>query len=169
MLTKGSLRTDLYYRINVISIFLPPLRERVEDVGPLVDFFLRKYLPKDLGEEIRVSPEVMDFFITYKWPGNVRELQHVLQHALVMMDGNSFEFRHLPTYLRSWTNDTESKEKPRDIIPKNSFRQSVRNHEKTLIAEALEKTHYNRTKAIELLKMSRRTFYKKLKEFEIET
>ncbi len=167
MIRNGGFREDLYYRINVVSIFLPPLREREEDIGPLVDFFIKKYRKKGLDGEIRVSPEVMEFLRAYEWPGNVRELQHVIEHSLVMMEGNSLEFRYLPAYIRGWSKGIKRKDGPRQIEPARSLKQKVRDLERTMITDVLEQTRYNKTKAIELLGMSRRTFYKKLKDLEI--
>lgn len=169
MIKNGNFREDLYYRINVVSIFLPPLREREEDIGPLVDLFLENYRGKGISGEIRVSSEVMALFRSYEWPGNVRELQHVIEHALVMMEGSSLEFRYLPAYIRGWSKDIDRKGGPRPVESTRSLKQKVRDLEKTQISEVLELTRYNKTKAIQLLGMSRRTFYKKLKDLEIET
>jgi PAS domain S-box-containing protein len=168
MIKRGQFRDDLYYRINVVSIFLPPLREREEDIGPLVDFFLQKYRRKDIHGEIRVSPDVMEIFRSYEWPGNVRELQHVIQHSLVMMDGNYLDIRHLPPYIRSWKKPVTKKGEKKPLESQRSLKQKVWELERDAIIEALEKCRYRRTLAIKMLGISRRTFYKKLKDFGIE-
>jgi transcriptional regulator with PAS, ATPase and Fis domain len=169
MIGSGGFREDLYYRINVVSIYLPPLREREEDIGPLVDLFVEKYRKKGLDREIRISPEVMDLFRGYEWPGNVRELQHVIEHSLVMMEGNSLEMHYLPAYLRNWSKGAKQKEKRPTTGPARTLKQKVKDLEREMIIDILEKTRYNKTKAIRLLGMSRRTFYKKLKDLEIES
>jgi PAS domain S-box-containing protein len=170
MIENGKFREDLYYRINVVSIYLPPLRERDEDIGPLVDLFIEQYRKKGLEVEIRVSPEVMDFFRAYEWPGNVRELQHVIEHSLVMMEGNSLEMRYLPAYIRNWSKGINKKERRLAVgRPASTLKQKVMDLERNMITDILEQTRYNKTKAIQILGMSRRTFYKKLKDLEIES
>ena len=147
---------------------MPPLRDREEDIGPLVDWFVNMYRKGHGYEQIRVSPKLLTLFREYEWPGNVRELQHTIEHALVMMEGHTLEVRHLPAYMQNWSKETNVKKEPRPIESNTSIRQSVRNLERNMILDALEKTHYNRSKAIQLLGISRRTLYKKLRDMAIE-
>src|SRR6185312_7793202 len=96
----GRFREDLYYRLNVVPIYLPPLRERREDVGPLVEFFLRRYADQNRKDVRRVSPEAMRLLREHDWPGNVRELQNYVERAVVLGEGPELTIEHLPPQLR---------------------------------------------------------------------
>src|SRR3954466_15744094 len=96
----GRFREDLYYRLNVVPIYLPPLRERREDITLLVDFFLKRYAEQNRREVRRVQPEAMRLLRDYDWPGNVRELQNYIERAVILGDGPELTVEHLPPQLR---------------------------------------------------------------------
>ena len=96
----GRFREDLYYRLNVVPIYLPPLRERREDIQPLVDFFLKRYAEQNRREVRRVHPEAMRLLREHDWPGNVRELQNYVERAVVLGEGPELTVEHLPPQLR---------------------------------------------------------------------
>jgi two-component system response regulator HydG len=96
----GEFREDLYYRLNVITVELPPLRERVEDIPLLAYHMLKRYNEK-MGKKLQsIEPDVLEVFQTYRWPGNVRELENVVERAVVLARGELVELRHLPPHLR---------------------------------------------------------------------
>ena len=158
MVEKKEFREDLFYRINVIPIFLPPLRDRKEDIPLLVEHFLTKNSLKT-GKQINgVSREVMDIFYDYHWPGNVRELRSVIEYAFVVCDGKVITKEHLmPSLL------TQKKE----LTSISNSKISMDKEEKEKIIEALKQTHGNRTKAAHLLGYSRVTLWKKMKKYGI--
>ncbi|MGI6620890.1 MAG: sigma-54 interaction domain-containing protein [Bacillota bacterium] len=123
---QGLLRPDLYFRLAVVEIGLPPLRKRQEDIPLLVSHFLRKH---GRGKTISVSPEVMSAFLTYDWPGNVRELEHAIEGSLAFLKGDTIEPAHIPPTVRGITATTG--------LNKGSIRSLLKNHEKTAIEEAL--------------------------------
>jgi len=158
-IAKGLFREDLYYRLNVVTIYLPPLHERKEDIPLLVNYFLKRNNRVN-GRKIKsISAEALDLLMDYEWPGNVRELENVIERALVLTNNNVI----LPDdiFLRSWkrTLDSEIISSPRSI--------SLLEGEKTLIQKALKSTHWNQTKAAKLLRIHRNTLRRKIKHLKI--
>ncbi|HEY0466802.1 MAG TPA: sigma 54-interacting transcriptional regulator, partial [Polyangiaceae bacterium] len=100
MVAEGSFREDLFYRLNVINLRLPPLRERASDIPLLVTHFLRRFGADD-GKTLSASPTAMDLLVRYSWPGNVREIENVLQGAVVLAEGETVELRHLPKEINT--------------------------------------------------------------------
>ena len=156
---RGELREDLLYRLNVIHIKLPPLRDRREDI-PL----LAQHLVDELGQrhsrQVRlIAPEVLELFSRYPWPGNVRELRNVIEHAIVVCEGQKIERSHLPTHLEVGSPIT-----PDETI---SFPVGVtlEQAERELILRTLIKTNNNKTRAAELLQISLKTLHNKLKAY----
>ncbi len=157
----GRFREDLYYRLNILHINVPPLREHPEDIPVFVDHFLYKYAP---GRMVVVSHEVMQKFREYSWPGNVRELENVVQRAIVMARGEVITLDSLPLTLRTGG----------DLLPRNILWQEgmpmkgiVEDVEKQLILRALQQTGGNRSRAAELLKIHRRQLFAKMKQYGI--
>ncbi|RME41178.1 MAG: sigma-54-dependent Fis family transcriptional regulator, partial [Deltaproteobacteria bacterium] len=154
----GEFREDLYYRLNVVNLRLPPLRERDGDLELLVAFFIDKFNAR-FGKQIQgVSEQVMTIFRNYSWPGNVRELEHALEHAFVLCDENLISTSHLSA-------DLLEKCRANPVAPTSSTR-SFRD-DKEAIIEALERAGGNKTRAAQLLGMSRRTIYRKIQEYGI--
>ncbi|MCX7982717.1 MAG: sigma 54-interacting transcriptional regulator [Syntrophales bacterium] len=153
---KGEFRADLYYRLKVVEIHLPPLRERLEDLPLLVEHFREKF-NRQFGKNIRgLSHDVLRLFMNYPWPGNVRELEHVIEHAFVLCRGNFITPDHLPSELRLSQSN-------RAFNPSLVIRR--RNYEKEEIVEALKSAGGNKSKAARLLGIGRRTLYRKLNLF----
>lgn len=159
----GRFREDLYYRLNVIHIKVPPLREHPEDIRSLIEHFLTKYSPIN---NIIVSPDVMQILKNYSWPGNIRELENVIQRALVMAHGGIITLENLPLTLRA-----EGDLIPRDILWKSGFpmRKILDDVEKQLIFKALHETNWNRTKAAQMLKIDRRQLFSKMHKYKINS
>jgi two-component system response regulator AtoC len=157
----GKFREDLLYRLNVIHITVPPLRERREDIPILIEHFLKKFKPE---QKIVMPMNVMEHLQYYSWPGNVRELENVIQRALVMAKGNVITLDDLPITFRS------EEMVNADIVHEgngSSFKSLMEKFEKSLILKALEKSGGNQTKAAALLKVHRRFLFSKIKRYKI--
>ena len=152
---EGTFREDLYYRIRVMEIKLPPLRERLEDIPLLVEHFIKKY-NREFNKNITgISQNVRRLFMTYQWPGNIRELEHTIEHAFILTDQSTITIEVLPHSLK---NLPLIKQTP-DIC-------NIETEEKTL-REALEKNNWKKAKAARLLGVDRATIYRKMKKFNI--
>ncbi len=164
---KGNFREDLYYRLNVVPFYLPPLRERREDIPLLVWHFLRKY-SAETGKEIKeITPDAMNALVAYEWKGNVRELENVIERAVVMSEGQIITTEYLPEGLVKSASDIILKIPESRISIKTTVKELVEMAEKELIARALIKTGNNRTRAAELLEISHRALMYKLKEYHL--
>ena len=152
LVEEGKFREDLYYRLNVIEIRIPPLRERKEDIIPLAEYFLRIYSSKYSKELQGFSEEAKDILLSYPWYGNVRELKNVIERAVIFAEGNFITEKELSCLIR---------EKERKASKK------IDEIEKEAIIEVLKKTNYNKKKAAEILGIPLRTFYRKLKKYDI--
>ncbi|RKD34635.1 sigma-54 interaction domain-containing protein [Thermohalobacter berrensis] len=165
---KGNLRRDLYYRLNVISIKVPSLRERKEDIGLLCDYFISKY-NKRLGKNVwMLSQDVQDNFKRYSWPGNVRELENMIEGAinLIQDDEHVLKKEHFPTFINGENENQIDVSK--EINFNNSLPDVISNIEKKLILKALKDTNYNITKAAKLLKIKRQTLQHKIKKYNLK-
>jgi two-component system response regulator AtoC len=164
---NGRFREDLYYRLNVLPIHLPPLRDRREDIPTLVEHFIRRYADKhaQVGMQVQgVSPEAMELLLSYPWPGNVRELENTIERAMVLCDGPRIEVTVLEEKIRN------QQEKTRPSLPSGelSIKKTTRAIEEELIRKALQVTGGNRTNAAKILEISHRALLYKIKEFGIE-
>jgi DNA-binding NtrC family response regulator len=163
---EGSFREDLYYRLNVVTIPLPPLRERRDDIPLLVEHFIRKYESESKGKIKYISPETMDLLMRYDWPGNVRELENVIERATVIGKTEAILIEDLPLRMQKQKVVSEPR---REILSENiPFEQRVENFEKKLIIDALRKTGWVQTKAAELLGTSRNIVKYKMKKYGIK-
>ena len=151
---EGSFRSDLYYRLNVVSIQLPPLRERKDDVPLLAVHFINKYNVEFNKKFDRVDRKAMDFMMDYHWPGNVRELENVIERALVIDQGPEVQVKHLPFC------NVES--------PLTEEPQSLQEVEKIHIEKMLQRNDWNIAKTARLLNIDRSTLHKKIKKFGLE-
>ena len=161
MVEEGKFREDLFYRLNVIAINLPPLRARPDDIPILVDHFLREIAANKHTAPHRVSPEVMRRFQAYRWPGNVRELRNVLERMMVLAEGEVLTERDLPDEITLGTADTSS----RKDVPTGITMEEL---EKLAITKALDQCAGNRTHAANRLGISVRTLQRKLRQYELE-
>jgi Nif-specific regulatory protein len=156
---EGSFREDLYYRLNVFPIYLPPLRERRTDIMLLADFFLQKYNEENNKQIRRISTPAIDLLVQYHWPGNVRELQNCIERAVLICDEDSIKSYHLPPSLQ--TSESVSERNP------VSFAAAVENFERELIIDSLKKSQGNQTKAAQLLDTSLRIINYKIAKLNI--
>lgn len=156
MVQKGTFREDLYYRLKVVEIAIPPLRERREDIPLLVDHFRQRLNDKYRKQITGVSEGVLNVLMNYSWPGNIRELEHTLEHAFVLCHGRSINHHHLPVEIREFAESLNLTSKNRKI------------DEPEIILGALAKTDWNKAKAARLLGISRQTMYRKLRQYAIQ-
>jgi two-component system response regulator HydG len=161
MVQDGSFREDLYYRLNVIPINLPPLRERIDDIPILVEHFLKDIAANKGTPPRRISPEVMRRFQNYRWPGNVRELRNVLEQMMVLADGEMLTERDLPDIVA----ETSVSVPTATQIPSGLTMDEL---EKLAITKALEMCEGNRTHAANRLGISVRTLQRKLQQYKLE-
>jgi Nif-specific regulatory protein len=155
----GSFRGDLYYRLNVFPIYMPPLRERKTDILLLADHFLDKYARENSREIKRFSTPAIDMLMAYHWPGNVRELENCIERAVLVCDGGVIHSYHLPPTLQT---GSES-----DTLPDLSLEEAIANLEREMIIDALKNTRGNITKASDVLKTTVRIFSYKTKKYGI--
>jgi DNA-binding NtrC family response regulator len=156
----GSFREDLYYRLNVIPITLPPLRDRRDDIPILVKHFLEKFSP---GTPITVSQGAMRVLMAYSWPGNVRQLENAIERAIALSSGRTdVDVTDLPPEVQSVPQPTTTPfvDFPDDGLDMSGYLTRI---EQDLIARALERTGGNRNRAAELLRIKRTTLVEKLK------
>jgi DNA-binding NtrC family response regulator len=157
---KGTFRLDLFYRLNGISLTIPPLRQRTEEIEPLARFFLAEERRRGGGEGAPIlSDEALAALLRYGWPGNVRELRHVMERALVLCSGDTVLPAHLPERITSPAPEAEAGEGPK-LAPSSSERQRI--------LDALEQCGSNQTEAAKLLGISRRTLLYRLDEYNIQ-
>jgi DNA-binding NtrC family response regulator len=168
----GHLREDLYYRLNVFHIHLPPLRERKEDLALISDSLMRDLNRKHECKVSDISPAVLETFQHHTWPGNVRELRNVLERAVILAGEGTIEVKHLPAFLRAQPSNPAAPAAPAPAAPPDDvdtirFRigTTVEEAEKGLILRTLEHTKNNKTRAAEILGISLKTLHNKLKEY----
>jgi len=170
---QGHFREDLYFRLAVLSLHLPPLRERTDDIPLLCEYFTRKY-GKELKKEIRiVSEPALDRLRRYPWPGNVRELENVIYEAMVLCDGDSLGERDLPPRIKAASAAGDGAIRGSEAGPagqtfKQLTQKATENAEKELIEKALRETGGNKTLAAKNLGISRRTLFNKMKTSKIQ-
>jgi transcriptional regulator with PAS, ATPase and Fis domain len=164
-LKKGDLREDLYYRLNVFQIGLPPLRQRLADLPVLCETLISHLNRKNSCNVTSVTQEVMDAFRKYSWPGNVRELRNVLERAVIMAGEGAIQLSHLPYDFGVAVGSRP----PAQVFEPESVRlpvgTTVSDAEKALIQLTLQHTKNNKTRAAEILGISLKTLFNKLKEY----
>jgi Nif-specific regulatory protein len=156
---EETFRSDLYYRLNVFPIYMPPLRERKTDILLLADSFLQKYASENRKDIRRLSTPAIDMLMQYHWPGNVRELENCIERAVLLCDGGVIHSYHLPPTLQT---GEES-----DTIPALSLEESVANIEREMIIDALKNTQGNMARAAKLLHITERKFNYKAKRYGV--
>lgn len=161
----GRFRADLFYRINVLSIHLPPLRERKEDMPLLISHFTEKFAPRFNKQVKGLSKEATEIILNHEWSGNIRELENAMERAIALAEGEIIQVNDLPPYLRDKA-DTY----PGLFIPQEelSIKRISRQIEEELIRRALERTNGNRTQAAKLLEISHRALIYKIKEYGLD-
>ena len=167
MVDEGRFREDLYYRLHVINIYLPPLRERKDDVPVLAQHFLEKYRDENNRRDIELGADALDLLMDYDWPGNVRELENVMERAVVLSSGTRIGADLIPDYVRS----APRFHIPRFVVPPEgiSFKDVITDVEKRLIESTLEAAGGVQKRAAELLKIKPTTLNEMIKRYEIGT
>ncbi|NQT94666.1 MAG: sigma 54-interacting transcriptional regulator, partial [Lentisphaerae bacterium] len=157
MVQEGDFREDLYYRINVLTLTIPSLRERLEDLDRLVGFFLERFCNRQGKQILEISAEAMAVLRDYNWPGNIRELENAIEHAIVLCQGERIEVQHLPTRIVG--------DSPRRV-PKSH--QSVEPSSEAVIRECLHRNYGDRGKTARELGIHRNTLWRKMREYGID-
>lgn len=155
---EGRFREDLYYRLSVIPLYVPPLRDRTEDIPFLVDHFIKRFAMKKRDHTITgVSQTTLNYLLSYAWPGNIRELSNVIERAVVLEEDSVIHPESLPLHIRGIFRYDEE-----DALL------SLSEIEKRHIKKILQKTDYNISKAARILKIDRKTLYDKIKKYDLE-
>ncbi|MBW2990520.1 sigma 54-interacting transcriptional regulator, partial [Candidatus Woesearchaeota archaeon] len=162
---RKTFREDLYYRLNVMAIHLPPLRERTDDLAPLIDHFIRKF-NQNFDLQVRgVSAASMKRILAHHWPGNVRELENVIQRGMVLAENRLIEASHLPEGLGDKKGLTTRLVSPKEDLSLKTLQKQL---EAKYIAAALKRTKGNKSKAAQALEISYPSLLKKIKEYGLE-
>ena len=162
----GEFRNDLYYRLQVIPIYLPPLRERKEDIALLANHFI-KVFSKEFKKKIdMISPEVEQRLMRYSWPGNVRELKNVIERAILLEADKELLPEHIPSEIMAFEENAETGGSSGDID--RLYPMSIKDMEKILICKTLDETEGNKSKAARILGISRQTLREKTKMYETD-
>jgi two-component system response regulator HydG len=161
---NGNFREDLYYRLNVVTLSVPPLRERQDDISLLARHFLAKYTEKNRKKVNGFSPLAMDMLIKYEWPGNVRELENTIERAVILLTGDHITEKELPSNITEpYTQISDWVKQPKPI----SVNRSLEDIEKEAILATLEATGGNKSETARRLKINRKTLHKKLKDYGV--
>jgi two-component system response regulator PilR (NtrC family) len=161
LIEKGQFREDLYFRLNVLSVKIPPLRERGDDIPLLVDHFLKKFS----GDKKKFSQDAVAMLKNYQWKGNVRELENIIERVVLLCDRGTIGVEHLPEEIRSVSTLTKGVAVPHGGI---DFEKIIEEMEKAYLLKALEQTNGVKTEAAKLLNLTFRSFRHKLKKYGIE-
>ena len=159
LVSKGKFREDLYYRLNVVPLFMPALRERKEDIPHLTEHFLKRFNEEN-DKNVSISPESLRILIGYSWPGNVRELENTMERLVVMSNGKSIEPSDLPINLRLLSS--------KGVLQKDSLKTGIEDMEKSSILHALEETGWVQAKAARVLGITSRQIGYKMKKYDIK-
>ncbi len=165
---KGNFREDLYYRLNVVPIQLPPLRERTEDIGDLIRYFLKKSATiSGVGKPKTMSVAAMEKLINYRWPGNIRELENIIERCVVITAGDVIDIDSLPVEImnESWESGINKED---TAHTDNILNAAIDNKEREVILRALEANGGNKTKTALALGISRRSLHRKIQKYDIE-
>jgi transcriptional regulator with PAS, ATPase and Fis domain len=151
---KGNFREDLYYRLNVVTIKIPPLRERRSDIPLFIDYFIHHFNIIQEKKVTDISPEAMEVLLNHHYPGNIRELRNIMEYVFVFCSEGEIRPKHLPDYLRAAAME------PGRAMPFTS--------EKELILDALTRARWNKQKAAEILQVDRSTLWRKMKKYAVK-
>ncbi len=157
--SEGRFREDLYYRLNVVVLEVPPLRERQGDIPLLAEYFFRRFARKNKRQVAGITPECMDILNRYPWPGNVRELENSIERGVILMRGEYLDVSGLPLAIGRWA----GKNAPEPVTEPATLKEA----ERALILKTLKETQGNRSEAARRLQITRKTLLNKLKSYEI--
>ncbi len=159
----GIFREDLFYRLNIVTIFIPPLRERKEDIVPMIEFFINKYSAQNNKSGMEISKEAADSLLKYNFPGNVRELENIIERAVVLSRSSLITVSDLPMNVRGFKEEVASVS-----IEDETMNDKIEALEKTMIYDALAKMNGNQTQAGKLLGITERNLRYKMKKYDIK-
>ena len=166
-INKGKFREDLYYRLNVIPIKVPSLKQRKSDIPLLLDYFLKKFQGEKENPIQGFSNEALEDMVEFDWPGNVRELENVIKRLTILCDQEIVQVEDLPEHIQRKSRPVESDDE--DVLEKDlNLNDAVKDYEKRLILEALEKSNWVKTKAAKLLNINRTTLVEKIKKQNLD-
>ena len=163
---EGAFRQDLYYRLNVIQLIVPPLRERPQDILPLARFFIEHYNAKFKRQIQGISPDAESLLLAHSWPGNVRELRNAVERAMILEDAAYVRSASLPIAVRG-TGGSQFAPPSGPALAFTGDAMSLVEQERRLLVQALEKTAGNQTQAARLLRITRDTLRYKMKKFNL--
>lgn len=161
---ESTFREDLFYRLNIVSICIPPLRERKEDIIPLIEYFSKKYSERNNKPEMEISKETADILLKYNFPGNVRELENIIERAVVLCRGNLITINDLPMNVRGFKEEVLSASSQ-----DQTMNDKIEALEKSMIYDALARMNGNQTKAGKLLGITERNLRYKMKKYGIKS
>jgi transcriptional regulator with PAS, ATPase and Fis domain len=159
LVEEGKFKEELYYRLNILELSIPPLKERRDDIAPLCSYFIHKYAREFNKQVDTISEEVISTFMSYDFPGNIRELESIIERAVIVADGKTIDFKHLPHRFHKTAPEASNVTKEFTTLAEI---------EKKYILEVLEATGRNKSKTAELLGISRAALWRKLKLFQEE-
>jgi transcriptional regulator with PAS, ATPase and Fis domain len=159
--STGRFREDLFYRLNVIPIHIPPIRKRKDDIALLANYFLKKYAEKEKKNVVSLSPEAVKMLTGYHWPGNVRELENAIERAVILTGKNTIMPEDFPVSVR----DSHKRTQEVEVETEETTLEEI---EKRHILKTLEKANWNQKQASEILGISTTTLWRKLKLYGIE-
>ncbi len=166
-INKGKFREDLYYRLNVIPIKVPPLKQRKSDIPLLIDYFMKKFRSEKQNLIKGFSNEALEDMMGFDWPGNVREVENVIKRLTILCDNEIVQVDDLPEHIQRKTRSLEPDEE--DVLDKDlNLNEAVKDYEKRLILDALEKSNWVKTKAAKLLNINRTTLVEKIKKQNLD-
>jgi len=166
-INKGKFREDLYYRLNVIPIKVPPLKQRKSDIPLLIDYFMKKFRSEKQNLIKEFSNEALEDMMGFDWPGNVRELENVIKRLTILCDNEIVQVDDLPEHIQRKTRSLQPDEE--DVLDKDlNLNEAVKDYEKRLILDALEKSNWVKTKAAKLLNINRTTLVEKIKKQNLD-
>lgn len=157
----GRFREDLYYRLNVVVLEVPPLCERHGDIPLLADYFLHKFVEKNKRQVVGITPECMDLLVRYPWPGNVRELENAIERGMIFMRGEYLEVDGLPLAIQRWAGENMA-------LAGGEQPATLKDAERALIVKTLEETGGNRSEAARRLQITRKTLLSKIRNYNIQ-
>lgn len=161
---KGNFREDLFYRLNVVNIKIPPLRERMNDLPLFIDYFINQFNIIQEKKVEGISPEALEILLSHKYPGNIRELRNIMEYVFIFCNKGQVRPKHLPEYLKAAVS------KPGGAVTSQDFNESTLRAVpggKERILDALHKAHWNKKKASEILHIDRTTLWRKMKKYGI--
>lgn len=167
---EGRFREDLFWRLNVVPVVIPPLRERKEDIPLLCEYFINKFSHK-FGYSLKIKPEVMQIFLNYTWPGNVRELENLIERLYVLNDDGDINIKDIPERMKFGESSFQKELIPDDLNPFSSgidLNEVLKEYEKKLILHALNLHGWIKSRAAKYLSINRTTLIEKMKRLNIK-